>query len=97
VEWQRRFSEGQDPSEIIEVPVPILETTDGRIWVTKLLVLLRFAKSNNEARRLIQGGGVTIGPESSREKITDPTAMIAIFDGLIVRSGKKNVAKVRLV
>ena len=57
-------------------------------------MLLGFAKSNNDARRLIQGGGVNVGPE--REKITDPNALIPVADGLIVRSGKKHVIRARL-
>src|SRR5207248_517437 len=54
-EWQRRFSERQDPSEIAERTIPAAELADGRIWVCKLLVLLDLAKSNNEARRSVQG------------------------------------------
>ena len=41
-------------------------------WCRKLIVLLGWAKSNNEARRAIEGGGVNIGPE--KEKIADPKA-----------------------
>ena len=34
--------------------------TDGKIVITKLLVLLGLAKSGNEARRHVESGGVTI-------------------------------------
>jgi tyrosyl-tRNA synthetase len=93
-EWERRFSERQDPSEIPEVTMPGAELNEGKIWICKLLVLAGLAKGNNEARRLIEGGGVTIGP--NKEKITDPKAEIAVPDGLIVRVGKKNIVRVRL-
>src|SRR5262249_43356969 len=73
-EWRRRFSERQDPTEIPEAAIPSSELQDGKIALYKLLVLASLAKTNNEARRLVQGGGVTIGPE--REKLTDPAANI---------------------
>jgi tyrosyl-tRNA synthetase len=95
VEWQRRFSERQDPTDIPAVDVPAAELTDGKLWVCKLLVLVGFAKSNNEARRLLgPNSGVTIGPE--REKIADPTANIQLTDGLIVRVGNRRVVRVRV-
>jgi tyrosyl-tRNA synthetase len=74
--------------------VSLAELADGKIGIAKLLVLLGFAKSNNDARRSVEGGGVTIGPD--KEKVTDPKAMIAVSDGLIVRVGNRRVAKVKL-
>src|SRR5262245_2455802 len=59
-EWERRFSQRQDPTEIPEGGVPAADAPGGRIAVVRLLVLVGFAGSNNEARRLIQGGGVTV-------------------------------------
>src|SRR5262249_49464283 len=93
-EWQKRFSERQDPTDIKEHTIPRSELVDGKIWICKLLVLLGFAKSNNEARQLVSGGAVNLGPD--REKVTDPKANVAITDGLIVRAGNRKVARVRL-
>jgi tyrosyl-tRNA synthetase len=93
-EWRRRFSQGQDPTDMPTVTVPVAEVNDGRIWLCRLLVLLGLVKSNNEARRLIQGGGVTIGPD--RQKVTDPAAQVPVTDGLIVRVGNRRIARVRL-
>jgi tyrosyl-tRNA synthetase len=93
-EWKRRFSRREDPTDISEVDVPTTELTDGKIAIVKLLSLLGLAKSNNEARRAVQGGGVTIGPDKT--KITDPTATITVADGLIVRVGKRQIARLRL-
>jgi tyrosyl-tRNA synthetase len=94
VEWERRFSGKQDPTEIPEVQLPASNLTDGHMRVDKLLVALKLASSGNEARRLLQQGGVTIGPE--REKISDPNAMIAVTDGLVVRVGNRRIVRVRL-
>jgi tyrosyl-tRNA synthetase len=93
-EWRRRFSQRQDPTEIPEVVIAAAELADGKMGVCKLLVKAGLATSNNEARRLVQGGGVTIGPE--RAKIVDPTATIAVTDGLIVRVGSRKVVCLRL-
>jgi tyrosyl-tRNA synthetase len=93
-EWRKRFSQRQDPTEIPEETIPAASLTDGKMPVSKLLVALKLASSNNEARRLIQGGGVTIGPE--REKITDVNAVVTVTSGLIVRVGNRKVVRVRV-
>src|SRR5262249_37672632 len=62
-DWNEQFSKGHDPEEIPEVSVPAAEITGGKILVSKLLVRLGMAKSNNEARRHVQGGAVNVGPE----------------------------------
>lgn len=93
-EWSRRFQSGKDPTEIPEIPLAAGAAADGHLPVLRLLVELGLAKSNNEARRLVQQGGVTIGPD--RARITDPLAVIAVSDGLVVRVGSKRVVRVRL-
>ncbi len=93
-EWTKRFSDRKDPTEIAEAPVPRTELVDGAIWICKLLVLLGLAKGNNDARRSIEGGGVTLGPE--RTKVSDTKANVPVHDGLIVRVGSRRVVKVKL-
>jgi tyrosyl-tRNA synthetase len=93
-EWRKRFSQRQDPTEIPEESVPAASLTEGKMPIAKLLVALKLAPSNNEARRLIQGGGVTIGPQ--REKITDVNATVTVTSGLIVRVGNRKVVRVRV-
>ncbi|HEY7307809.1 MAG TPA: tyrosine--tRNA ligase [Gemmataceae bacterium] len=93
-EWIKRNTNKQDPTEIPEVSLPAANLTDGQMPVFKLLTALKLAPSNNEARRLIQGGGVTIGPD--REKVTDVNATAAVASGLIVRVGNRKVVRVRL-
>jgi tyrosyl-tRNA synthetase len=92
-EWEKQFSQRQDPDHIDEVQVASTNLADGKAAVTRLLVLAGLAKSNNEARRHVQGGGVTIGPD--REKISDPNQAVAVADGLVVRFGRK-IVRVRL-
>jgi tyrosyl-tRNA synthetase len=93
-EWVRRFSKRQDPSEIQEVTIPAADVNGGQLAIGRLLVLAGLAKGSNDARRAVEGGGVTVGEE--RLKITDPKASVSVTDGLIVRVGKRNVVRVRL-
>jgi tyrosyl-tRNA synthetase len=94
-EWEKRFSQKQDPTDIAVVHVPASELVDGKIWICKLLVLLQLATSNNEAGRNVEAGAVNIGPD--REVITDRKANVELTDGLIVRNGKRKIARVGLV
>jgi tyrosyl-tRNA synthetase len=93
-EWEKRFSQRQDPTEVPEKTIPAASVVDGKMPIGKLLVALGLAASGNEARRLVQGGGVTIGPD--RHKVTDPNALVPVTQGLIVRVGSKKVVRVNL-
>lgn len=90
-EWTKRFSQRQDPTDIPQIVLTAAQLAG--CTATKLLVFLDFAKSNNDARRLIQGGGVTIGPDKT--KITDPNQIINIEGELIVRVGARRVVRAK--
>jgi tyrosyl-tRNA synthetase len=94
LEWEKRFSQRQDPTEIPECDVPASELVDGKIWICKLLVVLKLAESNGEGRRAVEGRAVSIGPD--REAVSDPKANVAVADGLIVRNGRRKIVRVRL-
>jgi tyrosyl-tRNA synthetase len=93
-EWEKQFSQRQAPTEIPEVEIAGSNLADGKLAVAKLLVALKLAPSNNEARRLVQGGGVSTGED--QVKVADPNQMLDVANGLIVRVGRK-WARVRLV
>jgi tyrosyl-tRNA synthetase len=93
-EWIEVFRKRKPPTNIREAEVPTSEVTHGRIGISKLLLLTGLAKGSNEARRAVEGGGVTVGED--RQKITDPKASVPVEDGLIVSVGKRNVVRVRL-
>lgn len=59
-----------------------------------LLKDLGLESSTSNARRVIEQGGMTVGPE--RRVISDPKAMIAVTDGLVIRVGKRRIARVKL-
>ena len=93
-EWEKRFSQRQDPTEIATFTVPATELQDGSLSVVKAMVLVGFAKSNGEAKRLIEQGGVTIGAD--KNKVTDLMARLTIpSEGVLLRVGARKI--VRLV
>ena len=57
--------------------------------VTTLLVTCGLAASNSAARRLVQGGGVSLGEEKVADVNAVVTAEMIPTDGLMLRSGKK--------
>jgi tyrosyl-tRNA synthetase len=91
----RRRSARLDPDEIPEIAIDAgLVDPEGRIPAPKLIVAMGFETSGGNARRVIEQGGFNIGP--NREVITDVKALIYAADGLIVRVGKRKIARVRL-
>ena len=86
-EFIRVFRNKDLPDEIPEVLVPGEE-----IGLLSLMVEAGLAKSNGEARRLIKQGAVKINDE----KITDERAQIAPEDGMIIRSGKRGFAQIKI-
>lgn len=91
--WEKQFSDKKDPDNIREVFVPASDASEP-MALPKLLVLAGFCKSNSEARQKITEGAVNFGPE--RTKITDWKSTITLTDGLIIRLGSKNIAKIRI-
>jgi tyrosyl-tRNA synthetase len=90
----RKRAKGEDPDEIPEVTIGRdLLDAEGRMPVPRLLVALGLEKSTSDARRDIEGGGVTVG--SDRTPITDPKAAIEVREGLIVRVGKRKIVRVK--
>jgi tyrosyl-tRNA synthetase len=86
-EFTRVFAQKELPDEIPEVILPAEE-----IGLLSLMVQAGLAGSNGEARRLVKQGAVKINDE----KISDERAQIVPEDGMIIRSGKRGFAKVKL-
>ena len=86
-EFTRIFAQKELPDEIPEVVLPAEE-----IGLLALMVQAGLAKSNGEARRLVVQGAVKINDE----KVSDPRMQIVPEDGMVIRSGKRGFAKVKL-
>jgi tyrosyl-tRNA synthetase len=91
----RKRTHGEDPDEIPELPIGRDQLdAEGRISAPRLIVALGFEASTSNARRVIEQGGFNIGTD--RQIITDPKALVQVEDGLILRVGKKKIARIRL-
>ena len=86
-EFARVFSQNQLPTEIPEVFVPA-----GKIGILTLMVKAGLAPSTSEARRLIQAGAVKL----DEEKVADVRLEIEPKDGVVIRSGKRGFAKIKV-
>ena len=86
-EFARVFSQNQLPAEMTEVVVPA-----EKIGILNLMVQAGLAPSTSEARRLVQAGAVKIGDD----KVADFRLEIRPQDGLVIRSGKRGFAKIKV-
>ncbi len=86
-EFARVFSQNQLPTDMPEVMV-----LAGKIGILTLMVKAALAPSTSEARRLVQAGAVKV----DEEKVSDFRLEIEPQDGMILRSGKRGFAKLKL-
>jgi tyrosyl-tRNA synthetase len=91
----RKRALGGDPDVIPDVSLSrSLLDAEGRMPLANLIAALKLDTSTSNARRAIEQGGVNVGED--RSAIVDPRASLAVVDGLIVRVGKRKIARVRL-
>ena len=82
------FGAGADSADMPTTELTAEDVADDKIGVLNLMVKCGLAKSNGEARRLVQQGGVFV----SDEKVTDVSLAIsadALKEGVVIRKGKK--------
>ncbi|UCG61829.1 MAG: tyrosine--tRNA ligase [Candidatus Zixiibacteriota bacterium] len=92
-EFERVFSKKQLPDEIPEVSAEDLKRMGidrSKIYLVNLITKNNLAKSNSEARKLIQGGGVSI----NGKKITDPDYEFNLSAEIVLKVGKRRFLKV---
>jgi tyrosyl-tRNA synthetase len=90
------------PEDIVEVPLPLypqenlfpsndLYPRSDHIWIVDLIKWAKFAKTNSEARRFINGGAVRIDGET----ITDERRSLPLTElpGKVLQVGKRRYAK----
>lgn len=86
-EFVRVFREGGVPDEI-----PEFVRAPGKVWLPRLLVDTGLCPSTSEARRKITEGAVRL----DGERPSDPDLEVDLKDGLLLRVGKRRVARIRL-
>jgi tyrosyl-tRNA synthetase len=87
----RTFSKREEPVDAPDAQIPA--DLEGDILIATLIAKLELTASAGEARRMIEGGGVSIGGE----KITDPrtTKTADELDGKVLRVGKHKFRTLR--
>ena len=82
------FSAGGVSDDMPTTELAEADLNDGSIGVLSLMVKCGLCKSNGEARRLVQQGGIAVNDQ----KVTDPAATVSADDlkaGTIIKKGKK--------
>jgi tyrosyl-tRNA synthetase len=89
-EFDRIFARRENPDEVPESALP---ASSEPIWVPKLMVALGLAKSNGDARRLIEQGGVSV----DGARVGDAAAALPAAAGAtyLLKVGKRHFARVR--
>lgn len=78
--------------EAVAEEMAIPEGLRGRpVWISTALQELGLAKTKGEAARLVRGGGVYLG----ERRVSDPEEEVALAAGMLVRVGKRRVARLR--
>ncbi|HLP30264.1 MAG TPA: tyrosine--tRNA ligase [Geothrix sp.] len=86
-EQERKIHAG----EALPDDLPVLAVPAGSHWIPELIVKAGLAKSNGEARRLVENGGVSFDDV----KVTDPKARAEVAGEHVLRCGKRNYVRVR--
>ena len=84
------FTSGGDSENMPSTQLDASDFTDGAIGILNLMVRCKLCKSNGEARRLIEQGGVSVNDV----KVTDPKAVVTEADFgdkgyVVIKKGKK--------
>jgi tyrosyl-tRNA synthetase len=91
-DFRKRFTEHQvlADTEVKSISAALLQ--EGKIGILTLLKEVGFASSTNEAKRLVEGGGVKL----NGNKIADFKAPVELKGGEVLQAGKRNVCKIAI-
>ena len=89
-EFEHVFAQRENPSEIDEV---VREISSEGVWLPRLIVELGMARSNGEAIRLIQQGGVTV--DGARVESRDHRLTASAPASYLLKVGKRRFVRVR--
>ncbi len=90
--FDKIFRRHETPDEI-----EIFETSKNPYPILDLLFDAKLAESKNDARRVVDGGGVTVKlPSSSSYKVENWKQEITLEDGMVIQFGKRKFIKIKL-
>jgi len=88
-EFNKVFKKGEIPTEI-----EIFKIEKREYPILDLLCDSKLTASKNEAKRLVEGGGVYIREEQKETKITDWKEKINIENNMVVQAGKRRFIRI---
>ncbi len=88
-EFEKIFARKETPEEVREVRLPAGEQP---VWVPKLLVTIGLARSNGEARRLIEQGGVSLDGQRLADAAREIPATAS--STCLIKVGKRHFVRV---
>lgn len=93
-EFNKIFRNKELPSDI-----PVFQIPKGypknNYFVLDLLFDAKLSSSKNEAKRLVEGGGVEVQIGDKKERITDWKKEINLEDGMIIKVGSRRFVKIK--
>lgn len=90
--WQREIGGGELPTDIPLVTIPAGDLVNGCLPAFVLFKTAGLCPTTSESRRLIAQGGAYFGDDLTQ--ITAHDQPIAVVDGLLLKAGKKKLARV---
>lgn len=105
--WQREVGGGELPSDIPTVTLSLsaliqqlpqceADIAQHKLAAAQLIKVMGLAPSTSEASRLIAQGGVSIYHGQEPTPVTDARAALALEDNMLVRAGKKKIARLSI-
>jgi tyrosyl-tRNA synthetase len=90
--FDRVHKQKEIPGDIPEVRLPASLGPEDRVWLARLLAEFGLAKSNSDARRLIEQGGIRV----DGERVTDPELEVSVADlpGKVLQVGTRKFVRI---
>jgi len=89
--FEKIFSRHETPLDI-----PVFETSKTNYPVLDLLFDSHLAESKNDAKRVVEGGGVEVEFHGQKVTITNWKQEIELHDGMVIKFGKRKFIKIKL-
>jgi tyrosyl-tRNA synthetase len=102
--WQREVGGGELPSDIPTVTLSLntlksqlpqceADLAQRKLAAAQLLKAMGLSPSTSEAARLIAQGGMSVYRNNEPSPVTDAKTALDLEDGMLVKAGKKKIAR----
>ncbi|MDD5748460.1 MAG: tyrosine--tRNA ligase [Actinomycetota bacterium] len=93
--FSKVFREGGVPEKIPVARIEANRFEKRKVWIVELLVSLKVASTNGEARRLIEGGGISL---DGRKIVNIEEEMpVEELDGKILKKGRRTFIRIEVI